>query len=191
MTCPNADILDLRMVDEYHSRVQSKNFNRRLAAWLLALLLVVLGAKLWVIQVYGTAVPYWDQWDEARLLFKPWLEGHLTWNAWFAPHNEHRIFFTRALDLLELWFNRQWDPRLQMVINAFIHTGYACGLAYGLWIFTGRKHEGLICFLLMPFFAFPFAAENTIHGFHSQEYFLSIFAVVTIIGLGFGSPGGG
>jgi len=88
------------MVDEYHSRVQSKNFNWRLAAWLSALLLVVLGAKLWVIQVYGTAVPYWDQWDEAKRFFKPWLEGHLTWGAWFAPHNEHRIFFTRALDLL-------------------------------------------------------------------------------------------
>ena len=59
-----------------------------------ALLLVVLGAKLWVIQAYGTAIPYWDQWDEANLFFKPWLEGHLTWGAWFAPHNEHRIFFT-------------------------------------------------------------------------------------------------
>jgi hypothetical protein len=43
----------------------------------------------------------------------------------------------------------------------------------------------------MPFFALPFAAENTIHGFHSQEYFLSFFALVAIIGLGFGSPGGG
>lgn len=191
MVWPNADVLDLRTVDEYHSRVQSKNFNRQLAAWLSALLLVVLGAKLWVIQVYGTAVPYWDQWDEARLFFKPWLEGHLTWGAWFAPHNEHRIFFTRALDVMELWLNRQWDPILQMVINAFIHTGYACGLAYGLWIFTGRKHEGLICFLLMPFFALPFAAENTIHGFQSQVYFLGISSVVTIIGLGFGSPGGG
>lgn len=191
MVCPNADVLDLRTVDGYHSRVQSKNFNRQLAAWLSALLLVVLGAKLWVIQVYGTAVPYWDQWDEAKLLFKPWLEGHLTWGAWFAPHNEHRILFTRALDLLVLWLNRQWDPILQMVINAFIHTGYACGLAYGLWIFTGRKHEALICFLLMPFFALPFATENTIHGFQSQVYFLGISSVVTIIGLGFGSPGGG
>lgn len=191
MIWPDTDVLDLRPVDEYHSRVQSKNFNRRLAAWLSVLLLVVLGAKLWVIQVYGTPIPNWDQWDEAKLLFKPWLEGHLTWGAWFAPHNEHRIFFTRVLDVMELWLNRQWDPILQMVINAFIHTGYACGLAYGLWIFTGRKHEGLICFLIMPFFALPFAAENTIFGFQSQVYLLGIFSVVTIIGLGFGSPGGG
>src|SRR5271170_421244 len=161
----------------------------RLATWLCALFTVVVGAKLWVIQIYGTAVPYWDQWDEARLLFKPWLEGHLTWSALFASHNEHRIFFTRALDLFVVRFNGQWDPMLQMTINAFIHAGYACGLAYCFWIFTGKKNAGLICFLLVPFFALPYAAENTIHGFQSQMYFLGIFSVGTILGLGFGSPG--
>ncbi len=161
------------------------------AAWLAALFLVALGAKLWVIQLYGSALPFWDQWDEARLFIKPWLEGRATWSAWFAAHNEHRIFFTRLLDVLFLWLNRQWDPLLQMVVNAVIHSGYACGLAYALWRFTGRKYGGLICFLLMPFFALPFAAENTLHGFQSQMYFLGIFAVVTIIGLGFSSPGGG
>jgi hypothetical protein len=160
-----------------------------IAAWLCALFAVVVGAKLWLIQAYGTAIPYWDQWDEAGLLFKPWLEGHLTWSAMFAPHNEHRIFFTRALDLFVVWLNGQWDPMLQMTINAFIHAGYACGLAYCVWVFTGRKNEGLICFLMAPFFAFPFAAENTIHGFQSQMYFLDIFSVVTIVGLGFGRPG--
>jgi hypothetical protein len=196
MWCPvrlfvPVSILDLWPVAGYQSRVQSKIFNRRLAAWLAALLLVVLGAKLWVIRLYGTPLPYWDQWDEAKLFFKPWLEGQLTWSAWFAPHNEHRIFFTRALDLLVLWLNRQWDPVLQMVVNAGLHAGYAGGLAYALWYFTGRKHEGLICLLLLPFFALPFAAENTLHGFQSQVYFLGIFSLVTIIGLGFGSPGGG
>jgi hypothetical protein len=169
----------------------SRNSMLRLAAWLSALFLVVLGAKLWVIQVFGSALPYWDQWDEAGLFFKPWLEGHLAWGAWFAPHNEHRIFFTRLLDLFVLRLNRQWDPILQMTLNAFIHAGYACGLACGLWIFTGRKHAGWICFLLMPFFALPFAAENTIHGFQSQMYFLGIFSVIAMVGLGFGSPGSG
>ena len=141
--------------------------------------------------MYGTALPYWDQWDEAGLWFKPWLEGHLAWGTWFAPHNEHRIFFTRLLDWFVLRLNRQWDPRLQMTINAFIHAGYACGLACSLWVFNGRKHEGRICFLLLPFFALPFAAENTIHGFQSQMYFLSIFSVIAMVGLGFGSPGRG
>ena len=159
-----------------------------LAAWLAALLLVILGAKLWIIQVYGSPLPYWDQWDEAKLVFKPWLEGHLTWGALFAAHNEHRILFTRLLDLLELRLNGQWDPGLQMVVNALLHAGFAGGLAFCLWVFLGKRKEGLICVLLAPFFALPFAAENTIRGFQSQEYFLCLFSVAAITGLGLGTP---
>jgi hypothetical protein len=50
----------------------------RIVAWLGALFLMILGAKFWVVRMYGTGIPYWDQRDEAALLFKPWLEGHLT-----------------------------------------------------------------------------------------------------------------
>ena len=123
-----------------------------LAAWLAALLLVILGAKLWTIQVYGSPLPYWDQWDEAKLVFQPWLEGHLTWGALFAAHNEHRILFTRLLDLLELRLNGQWDPGLQMVVNALLHAGFACGLAFCLWVFLGKRREGLICVSARAFF---------------------------------------
>ena len=164
---------------------------RQLALWLAALFVTILGAKLWVIQIFATNMPYWDQWDEARYFFQPWLEGRLTWDAWFAPHNEHRIFFTRALDWLELWLNGQWDPRLQMVVNAMIHAGYACGLAFCLWFFTGKKQPGRICFLLAPLFVLPFAAENTVHGFQSQMYLLGIFSLAAMLGLGFGRVGGG
>jgi len=163
----------------------------QLRAWLTALFLVIVGAKLWIIQVYGSPLPFWDQWDEAKQLFKPWLDGTLTWGALIAPHNEHRILFTRLLDLFVLQLNHQWDPLLQMVVNALLHAAYACGLAYCLWTFLGRKRVGLICFLLAPFFALPFAAENTIHGFQSQEYLLNIFSIITIVELGFGSPESG
>ena len=159
------------------------------AVWLAALFVVILGAKLRLIQIYATNILYWDQWDEARMFFKPWLEGHLTWSAWVAPHNEHRIFFTRALDWLEVWLNGQWDPRLQMVVNAFIHAGFAVGLAAVIWKFTGKKNGGLVCSLLAPFFMLPFAAENTLHGFQSQMYFLGIFSLAAMLGLAFCRPG--
>ena len=106
-----------------------------LAAWLVALLLVILGAKLWIIQVYGSPLPYWDQWDEAKLVFKPWLEGHLTWGALFAAHNEHRIVFTRLLDLLELRLNGQWDPELQ--------NGGQRAAARGVCLWTGILPVGI------------------------------------------------
>ena len=164
---------------------------KRFAAWLAALFLVVLGAKLWVVQLYGSPLPLWDQWYEAERFFRPWVEGHLTWKAFFAAHNEHRILFTRLLDLGVIWLNGRWEPLVQMVVNVFIHAAFVCGLAFCLWDFLGRKNGWLICLLLAPFFALPYAGENTIWAFNSQLYLLEIASLVTLVGLGFGKPGGG
>ena len=124
---------------------------RQFAVWLAALFLVVLGAKLWLVQLYGSPVWLWDQWYEVRQFFKPWLEGRATFLDLFAPYNEHRILFTRLLDLGTIVLNGRLEPMLQMTVNAFIHTGYVLGLAYYLWDFLGRKNGGLICCLLIPF----------------------------------------
>src|ERR1035438_1242497 len=159
------------------------------AAWLSALFLVVLGAKLWVVQLYGSPLPLWDQWYEAESFFQPWVEGHLTWQAFFAPDNGHRIFFTRLLDLIVIRLNGRWEPLLQMTVNAFIHTAYVCGLASCLWDFLGRKNGWFVCFLLAPFFALPYAGENAIWAI-TLEYFLDIFSLVTLVALGFAKPGG-
>jgi len=163
---------------------------KHFAAWLAALFLVVLGAKLWVVQLYGSPLPLWDQWYEADNFFRPWVEGQLTWRDFFAPHNEHRIFFTRLLDLGLIRLNGRWEPLLQMTVNAFIYAIFACGVAWVLWRFWERKNGGFICFLLAPFFALPYAAENTIWAINSQTYFLNVFSLATLIGLGFGRPGG-
>ena len=163
---------------------------KRFSLWLAALFLVVLGAKLWVVQLYGSPLPLWDQWYEAERFFRPWVEGHLTWKAFFEAHNEHRILFTRLLDMSVIWMNGRWEPMLQMTVNAFIHATFVCGLAFCLWDFLGRKNGGLVCFLLAPFFALPYASENTIWAFNSQLYLLDIVSLAALVGLGFGKPGG-
>ena len=40
----------------------------------------------------------------------------------FAHHNEHRILFTRLSGLALLALGGQWDPLLQMIVNAVVHT---------------------------------------------------------------------
>ena len=158
-------------------------------AWLVALFLVVVSAQLCVVQLYGSPLPMWDQWFEADWFFRPWLEGHLTWEHFFAPFNEHRILFTRLLDLGVIWLNGRWEPLLQMTVNAFIHAAFVCGLAFCLWDFLGRKNGWFVCFLLAPFFALPYAAENALWPMNSQQYFMSLFWLATLAGLGFGKPG--
>lgn len=169
--------------------MQSNSPARRLTWCLTALFLVVVGAKLWLIQGYGAPLPYLDQWTEADRFFKPWVEGHLTLNDWLAPHNGHRIFFTRLLDFAGVELNGEWNPWLQLTVNALLHAGVLCGLVYGLWVFSERQDQTLFCWLLAPFLALPVAAENTLWGFQSQFYFLIGFAVLTVAGLGFHRPG--
>ena len=163
---------------------------KQFAPWLAALLLVVLGAHLWVVQLYGSPLPMWDQWYEADHFYRPWLAGHATWRDFVAPFNEHRILFTRLLDLTLIKLNGRWEPMLQMTVNAFLHAAFAGALAFCLWDFLGRKNGWLVCFLLAPFFALPYAAENAIWPMNSQLYFVNLFGLATLAGLGFGKPGG-
>jgi hypothetical protein len=162
---------------------------KRFAAWLAALFLVVLGAKLRVVQLYGSPLPLWDQWYEAHWLFKPWVEGHLTWADFFSAQNGHRIFFVRLLDLSVIRLNGRWEPLLQMTVNAFIHAAFVCGLAFCLWDFLGRKNGWFVCILLAPFFALPYAGENAIWAISSLGHFVNIFSLATLVGLGFAKPG--
>jgi hypothetical protein len=143
-----------------------------------------------VVWLYGSALPFWDQWDEANALFKPWVEGRLSWADMIAPASDHRIVLTHLLDLSLTWLNGRWDPLLQMTVNAFFHAAFACGLAFCLWHFLGRKNGWLVCVLLLPFFTLPYAGENAIWGMNSLWYFVNLFGLVTIAGLGFCRAGG-
>src|SRR5690348_12953448 len=68
--------------------------------WVASLFLVTLGAKLWLIHRSGTSLPFWDQWNGQGIsVFLPCLQHRLSFANLLAPHNEHRIFFTRLYDL--------------------------------------------------------------------------------------------
>jgi hypothetical protein len=164
---------------------QAKESFRHFAGWLSALFLTALGAQLWAVWLYGSPIPIWDQWYEADSVFRPWLEGHLRGSDLIAIDSNNRAVITNLFDLFVIWLNGRWDPLMQMTVNAFIHATFACGLAFCLWNFFGRKRGWLICFLLMPFFALPYGGENAIWGYNSMWYFVNIFALAAIVGLGF------
>jgi hypothetical protein len=153
---------------------------RRLSAlWLAALFLVVFTAKLQFLHQHPVKVPFWDQWDaEAGAVLIPFSECGLSWRAMFRPHNEHRIFFTRLLALDLVLANGQWDPRLQQVVNAAMHSGIAVLVATMFWLAGNRRRLDLIVFVCALTFALPFAWENTLFGFQSPFYFLVLFSVL-------------
>jgi len=163
--------------------------NRKGLLCLAALVLVGLGARLWLIQAFGTPLPFWDQWDDTRTVFCPYFQGKLTLATLLSSHNENRIFLTRVYDLALLLINRQWDNLVQMVANVFLYVGALAGFAWLLARILGQGFWPLLALLFMIVLAMPFTWENTLYGYDSQYYLIVCFALATIWLLGFHRPG--
>ncbi len=149
-----------------------------------ALVLVIVGAKFRLIDQFGSDLPYWDQWDgEGDFLIRPFLEGRLTAQSLVAPHNEHRILFTRliALGLFEI-NDRQWDARLEMAVNAFLHATVAVLIAAIALRTLPRVFSVGLTALTALFFSSCTSWENTLGGFQSQFYLMTLFAALHIGG---------
>jgi hypothetical protein len=155
--------------------VSAASASRRTAlAFVIAgVIAAVFGTKLLLIRDDGSPVPTYDQWmGEAQLLYIPQADHNLKAKYFWVPHNEHRIVFTRLVNFSLTLANRQWDPRLEMTVNALIHAGlagalvaFAAGLARGAWLAVPAT-------VVLGEFMGPFAWENTLGGFQSQFYFL-------------------
>jgi hypothetical protein len=147
----------------------------------LALLLIVWGCKLSVINRYGSDLPYWDQWPgEGTFTFLPWLEHHDLWSPLLLPHNEHRIAPTRLLSLGLLLAGGQWDAAIQCMVNAALQA--ALVTLFFVWL-RRRVPErwslaAALFFILVT--ASPIPWEDVLGGFQSQYYFLIGFSLLGI-----------
>jgi hypothetical protein len=156
-------------------------FRKKTVLICMGVFCIILGARLWMINNFGSALPYWDQWDaEAKLLYKPYFEGTLKISALFSPHNEHRIFFPRVQALALLLLNGQWDAKLQMEVNAVIYAVIGCVL-FLLYVRAMRgSYQTVIAIFIALILSLPFGWENTLWGFQSPFYFLVGFSVAAI-----------
>ena len=151
------------------------------ALWLAVLFLVVFAAKLHFLHQHPVKVPFWDQWDaEAGAVLIPFNECSLSWRAMFRPHNEHRVFFTRLYALDVVLANGQWDPRVQQVCNAVLHSLTAVLVATIFWLAGNRRRLDLIAVVCALAFAVPFAWQNIILPFQSPFYFLVLFSILAL-----------
>ncbi len=144
----------------------------------VVVVLVVLAAQLALVGGAGTDIPYQDQWDvEGRQLYPAWLSG--TWRArdLFAPHNEHRIAWTRGLDLALFAANGAWDPLVELVANAVVRALAAGVLLAGLLRWSeGRIRWGPAAGVALAFLP-HLGWQNALWGFQSQVYFALLFSI--------------
>jgi hypothetical protein len=144
--------------------------------------MLLLGSKLILVAQFGNMVPYWDQWDaEASTLYKLYVEHSLNGSTLLAPHNEHRIFVTRALSLLLFELAGGWDPILQMVVNAVLHVSAI--LVFTALISRLLPLEEYISYIVLvaALFSLPLGWENSLAGFQSQVYVVLLFSFLTLV----------
>jgi len=134
--------------------------------WFISTALIVFAARCGEIHLYAGDTPFLDQWRvEAELILVPWLQGQLSWSAFFSPHHEHIHALTRLLTWLEAVVLGRWDPKLQCTINAVIWGG-----TIGLWSLWLRRFLPIIPALILTLLsvvlaALPYSWENTTWGF--------------------------
>jgi len=145
------------------------------------MVLLALGAKFELIRRYGSPLPNIDQfYAEARALLIPLHEGTLRFRAFFVPHNEHRIVFTRLINLGLTLANRQWDPILEMVFNAGLDAALVGALAALAWRLARGPAVAAAAAAVALLYLAPTAWENSLGGFQSQFYLMEIAALAQL-----------
>src|SRR5271166_1089505 len=100
---------------------------------LVALFLVLFGARAALLSYAANPTPFFDEWDgDGFLLLKPYLQGYLGIADLLAPYNEHRIVITRLLVLSIFHLSGYWDVVLQMIVNAILDTATVVAVSYAL-----------------------------------------------------------
>ncbi|MEO6996176.1 MAG: hypothetical protein ABI273_21415, partial [Lacunisphaera sp.] len=156
------------------------------AAVVIPLATFVFFVRAWLIKVWGSPLPFWDQWDaEAIGLYAPFRNGTLRWQDLFRAHNEHHILLTRVTDLALFVAYGGWNPWAQLLVNAILHALTAAVLAMLFWNTPPPRREGNAALILglTVLFAATCGWQNALYGFQSGVYFSNLLSVIAIAGL--------
>ena len=141
----------------------------------------VLAVQLFLIARIGTDIPYQDQWDvEGHRLYPAWRAGTSHAADLLRAHNEHRILWTKLLDLALFSINGQWDPLVQLAADAVIRAAAAALLAWMLARGFGRKGKWLVATGVGLAFLPHVAWENALWAFQSSVYFSILFSLAAL-----------
>ncbi len=143
----------------------------------VAFFTALLTVRAKMIHYFGVEIPYWDQWDgEVERLYFTYLNGSLGIHDFFLPANEHRIFYTRVLNLaVFIWHNNTLSTISTMLAQNWVITG---AVAFTAYAFNHDRFRVLPTVFLFVAYALPLAPENQFWGYQSQVYFLIFFLVI-------------
>ena len=151
----------------------------------LGIVMLILGAKLWLIDQAGTSLPVLDQVDgEGEVVLRPWLEERLHWGNFWHPHNEHRIALTKLLALGLVAVNGQWDAYVEMLVGGLMHALLLPMLM--MWLrphIPDRRAWAFLAVVTTALWMLPINSENTLQGFQNQFYFVLWLTILQLRGV--------
>ncbi len=153
---------------------------RRPLTWLIlaGLFLLILAARWAVVETYSSQVPFWDQWLFEAPLLKAAAEGHIPWAALANPANEHRILWTRLLQLASFQANdRLWDAQVLLTLNALLAAAVPAAALLALGGDRARAPFWLLGALAAALWLAPIQWYNTLWGIQSIVYLLALFSL--------------
>ncbi|UXI69217.1 hypothetical protein [Tahibacter amnicola] len=160
-------------------------------ASLFTALAVVVLVRLIVLAVYGSEIPYWDQWDGMVVkLYKPAADETLAFADLFKPHNEHVIFFTRLTGLVLFWLNgAQFDNLVEACANIGLYTAVLALVAWPWFrgLSTGALFSGAVGLVMIG--AIPYGWENLVSGVQNAFYFMVGWTALALLAVARARPG--
>lgn len=149
--------------------------------YVVSAFLIVFGAMLATVDIFGSSIPYTDEWDaEANWLYRLFEQGDLGFGEIAAPHFGHRLILTRLTSLGLYVLNGGWDPQLQMIVNGLLHA-LICAVLVGFIVQrTDGPYRTPAAVATIILFTVPFSWLSILVAFQTQFYFMLLFSILAL-----------
>ena len=136
----------------------------RQALLFAGLLLLILGARIFVGVRYLTELPQADDGDTLVWLQK-WSVGVHDWAHFWRLHNGvHPMEIYYLVSLGHFLLNGFWDERIDFLVSAFVHMFYAGATMLAFGNVLTRKDRRWIYLFILVLFMVPFAGYRIAWG---------------------------
>ncbi|MEM7360302.1 MAG: hypothetical protein AAF431_14495 [Pseudomonadota bacterium] len=149
---------------------------------ILALVLIVLAARLMLIDAYGTITPYWDDWGVGWIIAQ-YAGESFAFSDLLGTNNGHRYFYSKILNIVLFHLNSaQWDVQVVQVANAVLAAAIA-----GVLLIIVRRSQGELSVLtatvfVLLFWAFPISLVSILWAMQTHTYIMILLVVVGLWG---------
>ncbi|MGB8166925.1 MAG: hypothetical protein WCF18_05500, partial [Chthoniobacteraceae bacterium] len=115
-----------------------------------------------VIYAFGVDVPFFDAWTGMAPVFVAAHDGTLSFDTFFAQHNEHRILVPRLIFFAVGWWTH-WNTRLEMALTWALLVAVSANLWMLLKVTGWRARGGThATYFAMALFSFTVMHEQNL-----------------------------